>query len=143
MLFNTYGPGQPNDNVIPTIIKQSFEKSEITLFNSSSARDFIYIDDTVSVIEKILNSSWENTGEIYNLGTGKSTKIKELVHEISNIMDKELTIQEMNPENGTDKNFSELKADINKIKNRFDWEPKYNIQQGLKRTLEIEKASRN
>ena len=71
-----------------------------------------------------------NSFNIYNLGSGKSIYIKDVVSEIINQTKSKATVK-----------FSNLKrkgeildtvADISKIKNNLGWEPKINLYQGLK-----------
>ena len=46
--FNTYGPGQSQRAVIPTVITQALTQDRLNLGSLNTKRDFTYIDDIVS-----------------------------------------------------------------------------------------------
>ena len=126
--FNIYGPNQDQRFFIPSIIKQ-LENKVINLSDPRPKRDFIFISDLVEAVYlDIIHAS--NSFNIYNLGSGKSIYIKDVVSEIINQTKSKATVK-----------FSNLKrkgeildtvADISKIKNNLGWEPKINLYQGLK-----------
>ena len=79
--FNTFGPRQSLRAVIPTIISQFVtigHDNVIKVGNLKTSRDFVYIKDTVSGLISLLKSSCK-PGEIYNICTGKSFKIIEVI----------------------------------------------------------------
>lgn len=126
--FNIYGAGQGLSFFIPTIISQLNNK-EIHLNDSRPKRDFIYIDDVVAAVEKSLHLS-NNTFIVYNLGTGISTSIREVLDLLLKISKSDAKII-----------FSEIErkgeildtiADISKIKNDLNWQPNVTIEEGLK-----------
>lgn len=82
--FNIYGPKQSTDSmysaVIPTFIKYAKNGDELKLYNSGNqTRDFIHVSDVVNFY---CIAAEENIAGIYNLGTGKETKIKDLANKI-------------------------------------------------------------
>ncbi|MHA2407934.1 MAG: NAD-dependent epimerase/dehydratase family protein [Candidatus Ranarchaeia archaeon] len=133
-LFNSYGPGQAQSNVIPTIIAQAQKKSEIELFDSSTARDFIFVDDVINAFEKAIETQDQCSGQIFNVGTGISTKITHLVDHVSKILDKPLTIHE-NPLPINRRGPPEVKADISKIQKAIRWTPQFTLEDGLRKII--------
>ena len=95
-------------------------------------RDFLYIDDFVSLIIKLINKKNLRSG-IYNIGYGKPIKVKSI---IENIQKK---IRAGKPLFGTIKmrkdEIKKLYPKIDKIKKGFNWKPKFNIQTGLNKTI--------
>ncbi|MEK6760763.1 MAG: sugar phosphate nucleotidyltransferase [Nanoarchaeota archaeon] len=124
-LFNVYGPNQKKGFLVSDIVSQ-LGKSEITLRNPFPKNDFIHVDD---VVEAIKRSMKIKTFEVINIGSGKSFSVKDLA-EKATIGKKTLKF--------SDNSFSssDVYADISKAKKILDWEPKINIDDGLKRIVE-------
>lgn len=56
--FNTYGPNQTSDFVIPRFIKAALKNSDITIYgDGSQTRTFCYIDDNIKTTLKILQQN--------------------------------------------------------------------------------------
>jgi len=80
-IFNMYG-GDDNFSIISKIEKAYRGDTSIVLVNSGNAiRDFIHIDDVVSVYQRLLTT--ENT-PIINIGTGVGISIKNIIDFLSN-----------------------------------------------------------
>ena len=82
-IFNVYGPGQNNNFLIPTIINQLKMKQEIIVKSTAPRRDFIYVDDVVNAF--LLSQKNLPGFNVFNIGSGKSFSVKNLVSIIQNI----------------------------------------------------------
>jgi nucleoside-diphosphate-sugar epimerase len=77
--FNVYGPGQPKNLIISEILDKVFSsESVIHLRDDRPRRDYIHVDDVVRCLIASIYFKSESF-EIFNLGTGHSTSIMELV----------------------------------------------------------------
>ena len=134
--FNTYGPRQSARAIIPTIIMQILDgKHDIYLGDTSTTRDFNYIDDTVSGFICAIESKID-PGEIINIGSGYEISIKELVDIISEIMNVKINIiQDKKRLRPSKSEVMRLCADNNKAKNILNWNPEYNNKEGLRTGL--------
>ncbi len=125
--FNIYGPGQSSHFLIPGIIEQ-FSKGEIVLKDPRPKRDFIHISDViVSVLHAIEFNSKEL--EVFNLGTGKSYSVEEVVNYLTSnarVKPKLIYTNEYRQSEVLD-----TVADISKISAKFNWKPEVDLQQGL------------
>jgi len=131
--FNIYGLGQNPSFFIPTIINQ-LNNEIIQLNDSRPRRDFIFIKDVIDAVYlSIINS--ENTLRIYNLGSGVSTSVKEIVDLIVKLSKSKAHIQFS--ERFRQGEILDTVADITKIKEELNWEPKVKIEEGIKLCLEI------
>jgi len=134
--FNTYGPRQSVRAVIPTIIYQALTKEKVRMGSLKPKRDFLYVEDNVNGYIKIAKSD-NVTGEVINIGTGKTTSIGEIVDIIRQLIGKNFEV-------GTDETKirpekSEVKlliCDNSKAKERIGWEPQTSLRDGLKKTIE-------
>ena len=130
---NVYGADMGNEHVIPEIISKirKIKKNKILKIQGSGneIRSFIYINDFVKAFSCLLTKGKHL--QIYNIGTSKSMKIKELVHSISKIMQKKIVIKTTPLRKGGTKI---RMPDITKIK-KLGFKPKYSIDQGLKEII--------
>lgn len=135
--FNTFGPRQSNRAVIPTIISQIFNQNsgKIVLGNIETKRDFNYVDNTVDGFLSLLNIN--PSGQVFNIGSGKTISIKDLVQIISKLTNSKIDIQLDNTRIRPDKSeVDELQADISKLVNLTGYSPKVTLEAGLLNTIE-------
>ncbi|WP_283642216.1 NAD-dependent epimerase/dehydratase family protein [Croceibacter atlanticus] len=77
--FNTYGPNQSIDFVIPKLLHQALNNAPITIFgDGEQSRTFCFIDDNIDASISIFeNENFNNT--IFNIGNDIVYTINELV----------------------------------------------------------------
>lgn len=79
--FNNYGPRQNDGNyagVIPIFINNKLQNKNSTIFgNGEQSRDFIYVEDTASIICEISKANVPK-GEIVNIASGQEVSIKDI-----------------------------------------------------------------
>ena len=136
-VFNAYGPGQrlplTNAPVIPYCLRQALDNGTIVVHGSGEqTRDYVYLDDVVKAM--VAASSVPDINRmIINVGSGKETSINELVKEV-------LKITGAKPEIVTNQSHdsgpSRMRADLTIAKRKLNFSPKYNLEQGLLKTIE-------
>jgi len=134
--FNTFGPRQSARAVIPTIITQALRESAISLGNIEPTRDLNYVADTVEGFIKAAEAP-SAVGQVINLGTGREVSIGKLAETILSMMGKRLPVLSENTRirpKGSE--VDRLCADNTKAKELLGWEPKYTLEDGLRRTIE-------
>lgn len=136
--FNTYGPRQSARAIIPTIVTQVLNgKKEIKLGNIKPTRDLTYVLDTVNGFYEIFKAD-KCTGKAINIGMNKEISIKELVYLIGKIMGTDITISENSertrPENSE---VERLRCDNKLLKELTSWEPRFNLNEGITKTIEF------
>ena len=93
-LANPYGPYQRPDGVlgaVTTFTYKALKGDEITVYGDGSVvRDFIYIDDAIRAIMKIVNG--ENKHRTFNLGCGYGTSIKQVLETIEKALGIKLNV---------------------------------------------------
>ena len=82
-VFNLYGPGQPKEYLLSKITNQVRYENLIKVDDLSPKRDYVYIDDLCSAIVKAIN--YKGKEHIFNIGSGKSYSVKEVIYFIQNI----------------------------------------------------------
>lgn len=129
--FSVYGKNEKPHRFIPTLIKKFKEKSSITI--SEGVHDFIYIDDFIEGLFKILH--FENDGfDIVNLGKGVSYSNMEVYELFSLIFGYDIEV--VKSENNL-RNFDTLtwEANIEKLNYKYGYFPKTNLLQGLTKMI--------
>ena len=130
-LFNTYGPRQHPDFVIPSIIKSALTQDALMLGNLTPTRDFTYVDD---IVEAFLHLA--DTGEgIYNVASGVEISIEALVARVAEILGKPLTIASQRKQRRSAAvEIERMCADISRIK-ALGWTPRVSLIDGLTKTI--------
>lgn len=131
-LYQVYGPYQKFDRLIPFVIKNSLMDKKFNCSPGNQLRDFLFVDDLTNLFIKILKKKKVKSG-IYNVGYGKSTKVRQVIEKINKI------IKKGQPLFGKIKmrkdEVNSLYPNIKKVKQVFKWQPKTNLYKGLKKTI--------
>ena len=131
--FNVYGPGQREEFLIPMLLLQIKTGKEIRVKDLLPKRDYIYVDDLANAFLAALKS--EISG-IYNVGTGKSTSVIELIQIAQEVAGTKLSIHSMDEIRSNE--ISDTVADISRIQNELNWKPQFDLYQGIKKILSAE-----
>ena len=133
--FNCYGPRETQPYVIPEIISQLSRGNILRLGNIKAKRDFTYVEDTARGVVDLMLSDVPS-GEVINLGSNKAFAIEELAYLTGKIVGHEdiKIITEKSRLRSLDVDM--LQCDYSKAKKIMDWEPRIDIEEGLRPTVE-------
>ena len=135
--FNTFGPRQSLRAVIPTIISQfasiNKNKNVIKVGNLNTSRDFVYVNDTVDGLISLIKPTCK-PGEIYNICTGKSYKIRDIIQILKKITKYNPKIIVSKKRFRTAEVFN-LRGSNKKLFLSSKWRPKYINQNGFTKAL--------
>lgn len=141
-LANPYGPYQrPNGilGAITTFTYKAIKKQPIVVYGDGSVvRDFIYIDDAIAAINKIVFE--KSNYKTYNLGSGKGTSISEILNVICKIYGSHITIKY---EEGRSVDVHENYLDISRFEKDFGKVSFVNLEEGIIKTGEFLKMYYN
>lgn len=127
--FSVYGPGQRPEMAIAKFTKAIFDGESIPMFgDGSSARDYTYVDDIVNGIMLSLKNL--KGFDIFNLGESKTITLRNLIRLIEDVCERKASINQLPMQAG---DVSITYADIGKSKNHLGYEPKTNIEEGVRR----------
>jgi UDP-glucuronate 4-epimerase len=126
--FTVYGPWGRPDMAISIFTKKIINNEPIQLFNfGKMQRDFTYIDDIVDGINSAIKNNYDL--KIFNLGNSKSEDLLEVVSLIEKELGKKAIIEFAPMQLGdVEKTF----ADIEKARADLGFEPKTNVQNGVR-----------
>jgi len=133
--FNPFGPGElhnPETHAIPNLVKSALLGKPIPLYwKGEQVRDFIYVEDLAAAHTAVLEISGF---EIFNIGTEKGVKVKDVLEEIFKILGKRSEIQDLGERLGdVPANY----ASSAKIKEKLGWQAKYSLNEGLLKTIDF------
>lgn len=128
-LFNLYGPGQKGSFLIPEVLEKISMTDEITLKDPRPKRDYIFVDDVIDAIFRCVNYSNDELFEIFNLGTGESVSVEDLIKLIQFYSPKKFGISFTNEYRKGE--VLDSVASIEKINKAMNWKPLYNIEKGI------------
>jgi UDP-glucuronate decarboxylase len=134
-IFNTYGPRMhPNDGrVISNFIMQALKNEPITIYgDGAQTRSFCYVDDLISAILKLMDTTEGFTGPI-NLGNPKEFTIIELANQIAELTGAKMNIKSM-PMPADDP--KQRQPDISLAQKELEWSPVIELKDGLVMTIE-------
>lgn len=77
--FNSFGVGQTGDYIVPQLIRQALTEKKIELWDPSTVRDLMYIDNTIDALLTLVSSGSKT---IVNIGTGRGVKVGDLAEVI-------------------------------------------------------------
>lgn len=129
--FNIYGPFQ-NNGLIPTLYSRMINKQPLTVFGKGDQlRDYVYIKDIIPFFEQVITTTIADN-QIFNMGTGKGTKILEIIELLSQFLDIKPEIEFKSPRPGEIGNFM---ADTTLLSKTFGNHPQTTIEEGLQKTV--------
>jgi nucleoside-diphosphate-sugar epimerase len=132
-LFSPFGPWDDPKRLIPYVIKSLLAGEPPTLSSPHSVRDYIFIDDVVDCYVSFIGRP-VNSGEVFNIGSGRQYSIGEVVERLRKIIDNSVA-----PLWGViaDRRFepSCWVADMAKTGRKLDWVPTVPLEEGLARTV--------
>jgi len=139
--INEYGPGQAHDYAVPDLVKRisssTNHRGVVTVLGPpDDSRDFVFVEDVASAIEKTTRTS--PTGEIINIGSGIETPTKKLCESIATALDQDVSFQYAERPPG--RVAARFQADIRKARSVIGWSPSYDLAEGLTKTVNLMKA---
>jgi len=137
---NNYGPFQFPEKLIPLMILNALTGKPLPVYGDGmQIRDWLYVEDHCEAIWAIIKDG--SPGESYNIGGGNQPPNIEIVKTICSIMDErdqpytphEQLITYVKDRPGHDRRYA---MNIDKIHRELGWQPKHDLQSGLRDTVE-------
>ena len=130
---NNYGPRQHKEKLIPQTILNLLNDKKIPVYgDGKQIRDWLYVQDHCEALIEV----WKRgvVGEKYNIGGECEVQNIDLIKKIISLMGKdESMIEYVKDRPGHDRRYS---TDISKITKDLNWKPRFDIDDGLTKTIE-------
>jgi UDP-glucuronate decarboxylase len=133
-IFNTYGPRMhPDDGrVVSNLIVQALKGEPITVYGDGThTRSFCYVDDLIDGLIRFMDTPTYLTGPI-NLGNPNEFTIQDLANKVIHLTG---TTSKVEYKSLPQDDPRQRRPDIERARFELGWEPKVNLQQGLRQTI--------
>lgn len=138
--FNVYGIGQAANFLIPAIVSQALATGvdEIEVKDLSPKRDYVYLEDMVTALMATLKKF--DGYRIYNIGSGVSLSVQEVIDVIQDIAgtQKQIVCERMIRTN----ELMDVVADISKAGIELGWHPEHTFSAGIAKIIGTERSKR-
>ena len=139
--FSIYGYREARTRFIPTAIRAALSGTRLPLTAPGFVRDFIFVDDVAEACVRAAEVDGMQ-GEIINIGTGIQSSNEEVVAHIEQHVGRTIHVDVgAYAPHLTDT--THWVACVEKAKTLLDWEARYNLEQGLARTIAWFKEAMN
>ena len=130
--FTTYGPWEPPRRLIPFLCCRALDGADIPLTRADQQRDFIYVDDVVEAIIRVVGIGGSDELEAINISSGAPVAIRKVVTEIV-----ALAGGKASPKFGVlpSRPGTIECGDASLARRLLGWSPQISLSDGLRRTL--------
>jgi nucleoside-diphosphate-sugar epimerase len=129
--FEIYGPNLTIPSIVRKLLDRAVNKEPMQLYCYGKQKtDFTYVDDLCQAMEVVLRNQ-KAVGETFNVGSGKAYTYEEFANAISEFLPSKI---ELLPPRPNEKPFY-LYSTVEKLK-ALGFNPKYDILEGLKKTID-------
>jgi len=135
---NVYGPGSTHkSSVVAKFIRQAMNGEVLEIYgDGSQTRDFIFTEDLVDAIYKAATTERVG-GEVFQIATSKETTVLELTEMLVQVMG-DHNLRDVSIIHGPQRVGDVMRnySDTSKALNKLNWSCKYDLEQGLRRTIQ-------
>ena len=131
--FNIFGNSLKNNFLISNILKSIKNNKPITIVNKNDERDYLYIDDFVDAIIKVID--YDCNYEIFNVGSGECISFEKLI----NLFEQKSGKKVKKVIKSSKVHIRKIQADITKINKKTGWKPRYSLEEGIEIVLQKNK----
>jgi UDP-glucose 4-epimerase len=132
---NIYGPGQTQRKgfgIIPTALEKLIHNHPLTVWGDGEAiRDYLYIDDFISLCQKLLENPLLSGTLILNAASGEGTNLNHLLDQIEKIAGKPF---DRIYERGRTVDVRRIVLNNTAAMQHCNWQPEISLQEGLRQT---------
>ena len=133
--FSVYGYYEEPFRLVPEVIIDCINQKDVSLSSGEQKRDFVFIWDMIDAYVRAMENP-STDGLVLNVGSGQDVTVKEVAETIHKLMKSNNKLLFGKKEKVPFETDICWKADIKAIKKELNWNPKTNLVDGLKKTIE-------
>lgn len=126
-LFSVYGPHEPKDRLIPSVIRALIEKREAPCPSGKQARDFLFVQDMANALAALTRS--DVSGAV-NIGSGVPTKLSEIFAQCGKVTGRSDLIK-LGAFPDVQAEYPTVYANTTKLTERVGWKPQFTLSEGI------------
>ena len=136
-VFSVYGERDHSNSFISMLTRKMLKNEDIDVTDCTQKWDYLHVEDMIDALYRLI---LKFKGGIYNLGSGHSVVLKDVVDILYKYSSSTSKVN-FGAVASNEKSINFLLADVSKIQQQTDWEPKINLEQGLLRVIEYAKLN--
>lgn len=133
--FGIFGPADRNDKFVPQVISACLSKTPIDLSGGEQTRDYIYIEDAVSLYGQLVEAEEFPTGQIFNVAGGQPVPLRRIGEIIGHLLNFTQGLRWGSRPYHHDE-IKTLTAQTDKVKRLLGWSASTTLEQGLAKTIQ-------
>ncbi len=130
-IFGVYGPGEADQRLFPTLLRNLREGTKVPLSDGLQHRDFIHVDDVSEGLARLLEASAGNDQLIINLGTGVAPRIRDVAHWIVEALGADERLLDFGARERSPGDADMIVADVNRLRKKLGWVPPQRLIAGI------------
>jgi len=133
---NVYGPYQSQNRLLIRLLTHALKNESIPIYGDGlHTRDWLYIDDYIELIDIVIHHKDPDLfGQAFNVATQVPYTVLETTELLLTIMNKPK--EYITFDHTIKPNTYRKSLDASKTKDTFDWQPKTELKEGLKMTID-------
>lgn len=135
-LFSPYGPGMQKGRLLEALISRAIKNENIPMTEPTVTRDFVFVEDIIDLYLEAMERAQAFKGEVFNVGTGITTTLQELVELVLQVTKSKSKI-EWNALPHVSYDNAHWQADMAKTFKHFSWRPKHSLKEGIAETIKL------
>lgn len=131
---NVYGPGQSAQRgfgIIPTAFHCARHGTPLSIWDGSTVRDYLYVDDLLDLCAAALAHPLEPGAHVFNAAFGEGVTLDALIDRIDAVTGRPI---QRRYEAARRVDVHTVTADTTAARSTFDWSPAIDLDEGLHRT---------
>ena len=129
-IFNLYGPDEKESRLMPSVIHSILNNEDVKVSSCTKTQDYLHVFDTATGIVELFESKVHGA---VNISSGIPVKLKVIVEKIAELMDYKGKISYGAIPANFEDNF--VVGCNEKLINEVGWTQKYDLEKGLKQTI--------
>jgi len=136
--FNVYGPRQDPSSMYSGVISRFTEamtagETPMVFGDGKQTRDFVFVKDVVQANLLAMRSTSEGSGDVFNVGTGKSASLLDLLRILAKLTGNDNAPKFKDVRSG---DIRHSVSDIGKAQKKLGYIPHYDLHAGLEQLIE-------
>ncbi|HKR02981.1 MAG TPA: NAD(P)-dependent oxidoreductase [Pyrinomonadaceae bacterium] len=139
-LLATYGPHDDERHLIPSVISKLLAGERPSLTLAEQIWDYLYVEDAAEAIYSLAVAP--NAQGVFNLGSGQNVSVREVLERVRDLIDPALPLGFGEIPYPTGQTMR-LETSIERLREATGWEPRVQLEEGLRRTIEWHRERRS
>jgi nucleoside-diphosphate-sugar epimerase len=131
-IFFLYGPHENPSRLVPSVIRSLLKSEEAKCSDGEQFRDFLHVQDAANALVSLLDS---NVSGPINIASGLPISIKDVVLNIA-IQLNQYELVKLGALSLSKNEPSLLVGDVSRMTKEVGWGPEFNLDHGLKQTID-------